>query len=637
MTDYELHEVLEATWRQPKGWRGWLTDNHHTTIGKRFIVTSFAFFLLGGILALLMRTQLARPENTFLNPDRYDQLFTTHGTTMMFLFAVPMMEGIGLYIIPLAVGSRANAFPRLTQFAYFLYLGGGVLLYVGLLGNFGPDAGWFAYTPLSGPEFSPGKRIDVWTQMIILTELASLCGAVSMVATILKHRAPGQSLNRMPIFVWGELATGFMVIFAMPSLLLAAGMLGSDRLVATHFFNHAEGGDALLWQHLFWFFGHPEVYIIFIPGTTMMSTLVSSFTKREVFGYVGVVLSIVSTSMIGFGVWVHHMFATGLPQLGYSFFTASSILISIPTAFQIFAWIATLWHGKITFHSPIFYSFSLIAIFVIGGLTGVMLASVPLDWQLHDTFFVVAHLHYVLIGGAVFPLLGALTYWYPKMTGRMMNETTSYWTVALLFVGFNLTFFPMHQLGLRGMPRRVYTYLPNLGWTDLNLLATIGAYIFGAGAALFAINALVSRRRGKLAGDDPWSSYGLEWSTSSPPPPYNFLYLPTVRDRYERWSAAPDQPVVANVSLHKREVLVTKLMDAEPHHRGTSPGPTLGPPLAALGVIAGVITSMFTPWGVPLGVVLSLPGLLLWFWPQPPHEELLWARNAAQKTAERPL
>ncbi|HEX2121725.1 MAG TPA: cytochrome c oxidase subunit I [Thermoanaerobaculia bacterium] len=623
MSDAELHAQLCETWRKPKGLWGWLTDNHHTTLGKRFIITAFVFFVLGGIEALLMRTQLARPENQFVSNDLYNQLFTTHGSTMMFLFAVPVLEGLGLYIIPLMIGTRQMSFPRLNQFGYFSYLTGGILLYTGLFLNFGPDQGWFSYVPLAGPEFSPGKRVDVWAQMITFTEIGSLAAAVSMVATILKHRAPGMSLNRMPLFVWGELVTGIMIIFAMPAVMVASSMLASDRLVATHFFNNAEGGDALLWQHLFWFFGHPEVYIIFLPGTTMMSTLISAFTKRPVFGYVGMVLSIVSTAFIGFGVWVHHMFATGLPQIGTTFFTASSIMIVIPTAFQVFSWLVTLFRGRIVFRTPILYAFGMIFIFVAGGLTGVMLASVPLDWQLHDTFFVVAHFHYVLIGGAIFPLLGAIAYWYPKMTGRMLSERLGWWAFGLIFAGFNITFFPMHQLGLLGMPRRVYTYLETLGWNDLNLLSTVGAYILGVGLLLYALNVFVSARSGIPAGDDPWKSFGLEWFTSSPPPPYNFLYLPTTRDRYELWTMAPDQPLVSGLSAHKREVLITQLMDAEPDHRIESPGPTIWPFFAAVALAAGIITAIFTPWGIPLGLVLAAIALTGWFWPQRPHHELL--------------
>jgi len=623
MIDLELHVQLAETWRKPRGLWGWLTDNHHTTIGMNFIVTSFVFFLLGGIEAILMRTQLARPENHFVTNDFYNQLFTTHGSTMMFLFAVPMIEGLGIYIVPLMLGTRQMSFPRLNQFSYFSYLIGGLLLYAGFFLNFGPDAGWFSYVPLSGPEFAPGKRIDIWAQMITFTEIGSLGGAVSMIATIFKHRAPGMSLNRMPLFVWGELVTSFMIVFAMPAVMVASSMLASDRLIATQFFNKAEGGDVLLWQHLFWFFGHPEVYIIFIPGTTMMSTLVSAFTKRPVFGYVGMVLSLVATAFVGFGVWVHHMFATGLPELGLSFFTASSVLITIPTAFQVFSWIITIFHGKFIVRTPMLYVLGFLFIFVMGGLSGVMLASTPLDWQLHDTFFVVAHLHYVLIGGMLFPLIGALTYWFPKFTGKMMNETLGRWTFAFFFVGFNLTFFPMHNLGLHGMPRRVYTYLPTMGWNNLNMLSTVGAYVLGVGVLLFMANAVISLRSGAIAGDNPWGSFSLEWFTSSPPPPYNFLYLPTTRDRYEIWTMADDQPLVTGFRPDRREVLITKLMDAFPDHKIETPRPTIWPTLLAGATGIGVITAIFTPWGVPLGMLLAGIALTGWFWPKPPHHELL--------------
>ncbi|HET7435455.1 MAG TPA: cytochrome c oxidase subunit I [Thermoanaerobaculia bacterium] len=623
MTDELLHAELSRTWHKPTGLWGWLTDNHHTTIGLRFIITAFFFFALGGVEALLMRTQLAKPGNTFIGPDLYNQLFTTHGSTMMFLFAVPVMEGIGLYFVPLMIGTRQMAFPRLNVFAYFSYLTGGLLLYWALFSNFGPDTGWFAYVPLSGPEYAPGKRVDVWAQMITFTEMSALAGAVNMIATIFKNRAPGMSLNRMPIFVWGQLVTAFMIIFAMPSVMVASSMLAADRLVATHYFNVAEGGDAILWQHLFWFFGHPEVYIIFIPGTAMLTTIIVTYAKRPVFGYTGMVLALIATGFVGFGVWVHHMFATGLPQIGASFFTASSILITIPTAFQIFAWITTLWHGKISFKPPVGYVFGFMFIFIMGGLTGVMLASVPIDLQVHDTFFVVAHLHYVLIGGAIFPLLGALYMWYPKFTGRLQNDALGWTSFALLFIGFNVTFFPMHLLGLLGMPRRVYTYLDTLGWGGMNFVATIGAYVMGLGVLLYVSNALLSLASGRVAGNNPWGAATLEWATASPPPPYNFLYLPTVRDRYPLWTNAPDQPVVVGVPSDKREILVTKLMDAEPDHLYETPQPSISPFLVSLGSAIGIITAIFTPWGVPLGFVLVALAMVAWFWPKPPHKELL--------------
>ncbi|HVG08376.1 MAG TPA: cytochrome c oxidase subunit I [Thermoanaerobaculia bacterium] len=615
---------LEATWRTPGGLSGWLAEENHAVLGKRFIVTAFIFFGLGGLEAVLMRIQLSRPENSFLGPDRYNQIFTMHGSTMMFLFAVPIMQAMGLYLVPLMIGTRNTAFPRLSNYSYFTYLAGGVLLYVAFFLDFGPDVGWFAYVPLSGPEFSPGKRADVWAQMITFTEISALASAVNMIATIFKHRAPGMSLNRMPLFVWSQLITGFMVIFAMPSVMLGSAYLALDRLVDTHFFNQAEGGDVILWQHLFWFFGHPEVYIIFIPALGMVSAIVIAMTRREIVGYTAMVLALVANGFIGFGLWVHHMFATGLPQLGQSFFTAASIMIAVPSGVQIFCWIATMWSARrLQLRTPMLFVLGFVAIFVLGGLTGVMLASVPLDLQLHDTFFVVAHFHYVLIGGAVFPLLGALYFWYPKMTGRMMSERAGKWSFWLTFIGFNLVFFPMHQLGLDGMPRRVYTYLPETGWAGLNQLATAGASVLGLGMVTFILNALWSAKRGPVAGADPWGADGLEWSTPSPPPPYNFLYIPTVQGRYALWSRTENSPVVVGLRSDKREVLVTNLLDAEPDHRTELPKPTLWPFFLAITTAITFIVAIFSPWGLPVGLILSGVALIGWFWPKPPHRELM--------------
>ncbi|HEX7771660.1 MAG TPA: cbb3-type cytochrome c oxidase subunit I, partial [Pyrinomonadaceae bacterium] len=480
ITDEELSAAmerekkeLEKTWACPTGIRGWFTDTDHKTIAIRYIVTAFVFFVLGGLEAALMRIQLARPENHFLSPDKYNQIFTVHGTTMMFLFAVPIMTAMGIYLVPLMVGARDVAFPRLNLFGYFIYLTGGIFLYTGFFLNTGPDAGWFSYVPLSGPGFSPGKRVDIWAQMITFTEISALVGAIVVIGTAFKMRAPGMTLNRIPLFVWAQVITGFMIIFAMPAVMLASGTLASDRLIDTHFFNPAEGGDAILYQHLFWFFGHPEVYIIFIPALGFISPIVVTFARRKIFGYLPMVLSLIATGFIGFGLWAHHMFATPIPQMGQSFFSAASMMIAIPSGIQIFCWIATLWGGRLNFKTPLYFVLGFFVIFVLGGLTGVMQASVPLDLQLHDTFFVVAHFHYVLIGGAVFPLFGAFYYWFPKWSGRMLSEWAGRWNFWLMFIGFNLVFFPMHILGLNGMPRRVYTYLPETGWGTLNLIASI--------------------------------------------------------------------------------------------------------------------------------------------------------------------
>ena len=453
------HEARELahTWREPSGLVGWFSCVDHKTLGIRFIVTAFCFFAVAGVLAALMRLQLAQADNRVLGPDLYNQIFTMHGTTMMFLFAVPVVLGFGIYFVPLMVGARAIAFPRLLAFSYWMFVFSGIFLYLMFLLNVGPDRGWFSYVPLAGPEFGIGKRPDVWAQLVSFTETSGLGVAVCLIVTIFKLRAPGMSLNRIPLFVWAELVTAFMVALAMPSVFLASATLVLDRLVGTHFYNHAEGGDPLLWQHLFWFFAHPEVYIIFLPATGIVSMIVSTFSGRPVFGYMALVLSLVATGFIGFGVWVHHMFTTGLPQFGTSFFTAASIMIVVPTGVQIFCWIATLWSGRVRFATPMLYTLGFFQVFIMGGLTGVMLASVPLDSQVHDTFFVVAHFHYVLIGGSLFPLLGGVIYWFPKMTGRMLSERLGIVSFALLVIGFNAPFFPQHILGQMGLPPSVYT------------------------------------------------------------------------------------------------------------------------------------------------------------------------------------
>jgi cytochrome c oxidase subunit 1 len=614
--------ALEQAWASPPGLWGWLVTTDHKSVAKRYIVTAFAFFLLGGIEAAIMRIQLARPENRFIGPDLYNQIFSTHGTTMMFLFAVPVMMAMGLYLVPLMIGTRNIAFPRLNLFGYYVYLIGGVLLYAGLLVNSGPEAGWFSYVPLAGPEYSPGKRSDIYAQTVTFTEISALVTSIEIIVTVFKQRAPGMSLNRMPLFVWAQLVTAFMVIFAMPWVATASMFLAMDRLIATHIFNPAEGGDALLWQHLFWFFGHPEVYIIFVPALGMVSSIVSAFARREIFGYPAMVLSLVVTGFLAFGLWVHHMFTTGVPQLGAGFFSAMSVMIAIPSGVQIFCWIATIWAGRPRFRVPLLFVYGFVVVFIIGGLTGVMVASVPYDQQVHDTYFVVAHLHYVLLGGAVFPLFGAFYQWFPKVTGKLMDERLGRWHFGLFFVGVNLTFFPMHQLGLEGMTRRVYTYLPETGWGPLNLLASVGAGIIAASVAVFLVNFARSLRRGATAGDNPWEAESLEWGTSSPPPAYNFAYLPTTPGRSPLWQRSPDTPVVSGLRTDMREILVTTLLDAEPDSRMRLPEPSIWPFLAALATGATFITLIFTPWGLPIGAVLLTVTLVGWGWPTRREHEL---------------
>jgi cytochrome c oxidase subunit I+III len=619
--DEHLHKQLEETWAPAKDRLRWFKQVDHKILGKRFIITAFIWFGLGGILAALMRIQLSRPENTFLSADQYNQIFTMHGVTMMFLFAVPVMEAVAIYFIPLMVGSRALAFPRLTAFSYYMFLFGGILLYAAFFLNMAPDTGWFTYFPLASPEYAPGKRVDVWGQLVNFTEISAIAVAIEVIVTALKQRAPGMSINRMPLYVWAMLITSFMIVFAMPAVMLASNYLALDRLVGTHFFNPAEGGDPLLWQHLFWFFGHPEVYIIFIPALGMVSLIVTAFCKRQVFGYTAMVLSQVATGFIGFGLWVHHMFATGLPQSGQSFFTAASMMIAIPSGIQIFCWIATIWMGKPEYKPPLMFVLGFIAVFVMGGLTGVMLASIPIDLQVHDTFFVVAHFHYVLIGGAMFPLLGALFYWFPKMTGRMMNERAGHVSFWLIFIGFNLTFFPMHKLGLIGMPRRIYTYHPETAWGPLNLLAGIGAAVLAAGVLTYIVNALVCAKHGVVAGADPWNGGTLEWGTSSPPPHHNFTNLPTVSGHEPLWHAPEHAPVIVGLAHQRKEVLITRAFDAEPDHRYVYPTPTPWPFLTAVATGSMFVGCLFTPWAFAIGLPVASAMAIAWFWPTTPKKE----------------
>jgi len=612
----KLEARLERTWRRPPGFLGWLATVDHKEIGRRYIVTALIFLALGGALALLMRLQLAHPDNALIGASRFNELFTMHGSTMMFLFAVPVMEGVAVYIIPLMLGTRSTGFPRLNAFSYYMYLFGGLMLWGAFALNIAPDIGWFAYTPLSGPQFSPGKRADIWAQMITFTEVSALAAAVVLVATILKTRAPGMTLSRMPLFAWAMLVVAAMIIFAMPSVALASSMLISDRLVGTQFYNQFEHGDALLWQHLFWFFGHPEVYIIFLPATGFVSVIVETFCRRPVFGYPVVVLALISTGILAFGLWVHHMFATGLPRVGYSFYTAASMTVAVPTALQIFCWLATMWDGRPRFEVPMLYVVGFIVTFVIGGLSGVIVASVPLDLELHDTYFIVAHFHYVLIGGAVFPLLGILTYWFPKITGRMMNETLGkigFWTI---FLGFQLAFFPMHFAGLLGMPRRVYTYPAGLGLELPNLLSTIGAFVVAASVLLFVVNGLWSLYRGAIAPPNPWDAASLEWATTSPPPVYNFEHIPVVQSRTPLWDEKGELPVVTGLRVDEKETLLTTVVAATPDLREPVPQASLWPFIAAVATGILFIASIFSPWAILFGAIPAAIALTAWFWPK---------------------
>ena len=622
--DPELEtELLNRVWRSPGGFFGWFTQVNQRKIGARFIFTALIFFVLSGVLSLLMRLQLATPNNQLISAEVYNQLFSMHGTAMMFLFAIPVMEGFAIYVVPLMLGTRDMAFPRLNAFGYYVFLLAGIILFVSLFLGIAPDAGWFSYVPLSGSEYSPGKGIDIWTTTVTFIEISALVAAVELIVTILKQRAPGMTLNRMPLFVWSVLVMSFMILFAMPAVIVGSVLLALDRLVDTSFFVVETGGDPLLWQHLFWFFGHPEVYIILVPALGMISSIIVTFTQRPIFGYLPLVLSLVAIGLVAFGLWVHHMFTTGLPELALSFFTAASFMIVIPSGVQIFCWIASLWGNRPRLQTPMLFVLGFFFIFVLGGLTGVMVASAPFDLQAHDSYFLVAHFHYVLIGGVVFPLLGGLYYWYPKIVGRMLSETLSRWSFGLIFLGFNLTFFPMHQLGLQGMPRRVYTYHDSMQWGDLNMLITIGAFVLASGFLLSLINLLRSARHGKPAGDNPWHADTLEWATTSPPANYNFRHTPVVNSRWHLWheNQTQERQIITGLRTDRREVLVTTVLDAEPQTVVILPDPSIWPFLLALAVAVGFIGVIFHPIAFVIGFFLSFFMIVGWLWPKRPWQE----------------
>jgi cytochrome c oxidase subunit 1 len=568
---------------------------------------------LAGMLAMDMRLQLSAPGLHRMGPQLYDESFALHGSTMLFLVSVPVMEAMALWLVPLMLGQRNMAFPRLAAFSYWLYIGGVLMLWLPHALGITPDLGWFEYPPLSGPAYSPGHRADIWAQMITFTEVAALAASVNVTVTILKLRPPGMTLATMPLFLWSMLVASLMTIFALPAVMLATSMLIADRLVATQFFSPSGGGDVLLFQHMYWFFGHPEVYIIFIPAVGFVSAIVETFSRRPIFGYTAMVLSVLAIGVLAFGLWVHHMFAVGLPRLGNDFYTAASMTIALPAGIQIFCWIATIWSGRPQMATPLLWIAGFIVTFVIGGLSGIMTASAPLDLQLTDTYFVVAHFHYVLVGGAIFPLLGAFCYWYPKATGRLMSERIGVLAFALIVGGFNIGFFPMHILGLWGMPRRVYTYPEAMGWGPLNMLATIGAAISVIGGLVFVANALWSYWRGVQAGDDPWSGPTLEWACPSPPAPYNFDLTPAVKSLTPLWEA--DRIAYEGIATNRRELLVTSVMEAEPIYRQNSVGPSIWPLVSALCVTVLFVGSIFTPWALVWGAVPIAVTLTCWFWP----------------------
>ncbi|HET8609130.1 MAG TPA: cytochrome c oxidase subunit I [Burkholderiales bacterium] len=622
--DSEIEQKLAEIWEtRPGGFGGWLATVDHKKIGKRYIVTAFIFLLIGGVEALVMRAQLTQPNETLLSPEAYAQLFTMHGATMIFLYAFPILSGFSIYLWPLLLGARDMALPRLNAFSYWVYLLAGIFLYCSFPIAQAPDNGWFSYVPYSGTAYNPGMNMDVYALGMVLLGVSTTVGATNFIVTLFRMRAPGMSINRVPILVWGTLTASVANLFAVPAVSLAFFMMWLDRNFDTHFFTSTTGGQPLLWQHLFWMFGHPWVYVIVLPAMALVSDGLPTFCRRPLVGYTAVALTTVATMVIGFGVWAHHMFATGLPMLSLSFFSAASMIIVIPSAVAVFAWVATIWTGRPVFTTAFLYFAGFVLLFVIGGVSGFMTAAVPLDRELTHTYFVVAHLHYVIVGINVFPVIGAIYYWFPKMTGRMLDERIGRWTFWITFIGFNLGFFPMHILGILGMPRRIYTYPSGMGWGTVNLVVTIGVGIFAFGVLLFLFNVVRSLKVGRRAGPNPWDAATLEWATSSPPPPYNFAVIPEVTSRYPLWEdRLEEQPerTVVNIGYrldHGRETVGTTVLDAEPDVILKMPEDSYAPLIssAALAVLFfGLLVHSW--WTAVAGGIIVLFSTIYWLWPQ---------------------
>jgi cytochrome c oxidase subunit I len=622
--DSVTHEAkLLELWETAPGLKGFFSTVDHKQIGIRYIVTAFVFLLLGGIEALLMRLQLAGPNLALLTPDQYNQLFSTHGMTMIFLYASPILSGFSNYLWPLLLGSRDMAFPRLNALSYWIYLAAGLFLYTGFLTGNGPNDGWFNYVPYASRDYNPGLNQDFYALGMVLLGISTTVGAANFIVTAMRTRAPGMSINRMPILIWGTLTASVANLIVVPAVSLAFLLLWMDRQFGTHFFDPAGGGQPLLWQHLFWIFGHPWVYAIVLPAMGMVSDGLPVFCRRPVVGYSLLALSTVATMILGFGVWVHHMFATGLPGLGLSFFSGASIVITVPSAVAVFAWLATIWSGRPVVTTAFLYFSSMILLFVIGGVSGFMTASVPVDWQLTDTYFVVAHLHYVLIGINVFPVLGAVYFWFPKMTGRLLDERLGRWNFWVTFIGFNLAFLPMHITGLLGMPRRVYTYADGMGWDTLNLITSAGSFVLAVGILLFLVNVAKSLKSGALAGANPWDAPTLEWSIPSPPPPYNFAVIPTVASRHPLWEGRLGEEGVLS-SLNRgmlleegKETVGTTALDAAPEMVLEMPADSFAPLLLAIGISVIFVGLLLKLWSLTgLGGVVTVLALLAWLWPR---------------------
>lgn len=581
-----------------RGVWGWITTVDHKRIGLLYGVTAFFFLLVGGFEALLIRLQLARPDGAVVSAATYNELFTMHGTTMVFLAVMPLNAAFFNYIVPLMLGARDVAFPRLNALSYWIFLFGSLFLNASFFVNAAPNAGWFGYANLTAKQFSPGANIDFWVISLQLLGVSSLIAGFNFIVTILNMRAPGMTFMRMPVFVWMTLVTQFLIVLAFPIITVGLILLLFDRFFGTNFYNPAGGGNPLLWQHLFWLFGHPEVYILILPAMGIVSEVLPTFARKPLFGYPVVVYSGMLIGFFGFGVWSHHMFTVGLGSVADSAFAVGTMLIGIPTGVKIFNWIATLWGGRIRLTTALWFALGFIAMFLMGGLSGIMHASPPVDMQQQDSYFVVAHLHYVLVGGSLFGIFAGLYYWWPKMTGRMLSERAGGWNFWLLFVGFNVTFFPMHFLGLLGMPRRIYTYAGGLGWDVWNLVSTVGVFILALGILVFIGNAVASLRSATPAPADPWDGRTLEWAVASPPPEYNFRHIPTVHHRDELWVLKTGRAPVEAAPPPAREIHL--------------PPPSFYPIVVAAGVVLAATGALTHLALVVAGALVAVFGAYRW-------------------------
>ncbi|HJR45455.1 MAG TPA: cytochrome c oxidase subunit I [Actinomycetota bacterium] len=592
------------------GWYSWVTTVDHKKIGIMYGVTAFVFFLLGGLEALAIRAQLATPNGEILSAEAYNQFFTMHGITMIFLVIMPMGVAFFNYLVPLMIGARDVAFPRLNALSYWIFLFGGIFIYSSFFLGGAPDGGWFGYAPLSRTLETRG--MDFYAVGLQLLGVASLAGAINFIVTILNMRAPGMTFMRMPVFVWMTLVVSFLLLFAMPVIAVALFQLMFDRLFDTTFFNVAAGGDPLLWQHLFWLFGHPEVYILILPAMGIVSEVLPTFSRKPLFGYAAVVFAGAAIGFMGWGVWAHHMFAAGLGPVANSAFALSTMFIAVPTGVKIFNWIGTLWGGSLRFTTSMLFSLGFVAMFIIGGLSGVTHAIVPHDAQQTDTYYVVAHFHYVLFGGALFGIMSGLYYWWPKFFGHRLSEKIGKWNFWLWFLGFNLTFGPMHIVGLQGMPRRIYTYPDGMGWNLWNMMETVGAFIIAVATLFFLFNVVVSRRKGREeAGDDPWDARTLEWMIPSPPPEYNFAEIPVVSHRDDFWHkkyfvgpGKTAEPVFAGGADHDEH-------GTDEHHIHM-PSPSYFPLIAAFGMLITAYAVIFALPAVAIGLLVTTLGFFGW-------------------------